>query len=260
MIVLIWGSSPLTRGKLGELVHFLRGHRLIPAHAGKTRPRASSPACTGAHPRSRGENPCAARACAPSAGSSPLTRGKLGAVIGWPRKVGLIPAHAGKTCIAGNAVLTVGAHPRSRGENGRLHGLDEEGAGSSPLTRGKPRRASPTASCTGLIPAHAGKTTTPAANPASSTAHPRSRGENIISESVQLGSKGSSPLTRGKRDNLGRQFDRPGLIPAHAGKTATIARLRARSRAHPRSRGENFRTWSESVRYWGSSPLTRGKP
>ena len=34
------GSSPLTRGKLGELVHFLRGHRLIPAHAGKTRLRS----------------------------------------------------------------------------------------------------------------------------------------------------------------------------------------------------------------------------
>ena len=31
-----WGSSPLTRGKLNDLVPSLAGVRLIPAHAGKT--------------------------------------------------------------------------------------------------------------------------------------------------------------------------------------------------------------------------------
>ena len=52
-------------------------------------------------------------------------------------------------------------------------------------------------------------------------AHPRSRGENASSKMGPASSGGSSPLTRGKlmdRDEFGGLT---GLIPAHAGKTAT---------------------------------------
>ena len=254
------GSSPLTRGKPSSARR--RGSRrgLIPAHAGKTPPRKPPLTSTWAHPRSRGENVHGGFRVVGGPGSSPLTRGKPKQAAAKKEPEGLIPAHAGKTPTARLSPPCSWAHPRSRGENlwggvGSCYTL-----GSSPLTRGKHGLLVHAGHVRGLIPAHAGKTIPLLNCHSESPAHPRSRGENIISESVQLGSKGSSPLTRGKRDNLGRQFDRPGLIPAHAGKTATIARLRARSRAHPRSRGENFRTWSESVRYWGSSPLTRGKP
>ena len=51
-----FGSSPLTRGKLGVLVSCLIDPGLIPAHAGKTRPTRSTPTPWTAHPRSRGEN------------------------------------------------------------------------------------------------------------------------------------------------------------------------------------------------------------
>ena len=50
------GSSPLTRGKRRRLGGALLRSRLIPAHAGKTAPRHPRPACSSAHPRSRGEN------------------------------------------------------------------------------------------------------------------------------------------------------------------------------------------------------------
>ena len=51
---------------------------------------------------------------------------------------------------------------------------------------------------------------------------------------------GSSPLTRGKRDNACGLGQDDGLIPAHAGKTyGTTVRDRI-SPAHPRSRGENW--------------------
>ena len=70
------------------------------------------------------------------------------------------------------------AHPRSRGENAAL---DKEGAGvegSSPLTRGKRGASGDVLEMEGLIPAHAGKT----------------------SSAVTLATAlpGSSPLTRGK--------------------------------------------------------------
>ena len=70
------GSSPLTRGKRDGPISIGPPVRLIPAHAGKTRLRASWAWRTLAHPRSRGENCgfCGVRAS--GHGSSPLTRGK----------------------------------------------------------------------------------------------------------------------------------------------------------------------------------------
>ena len=93
-----------------------------------------------------------------SLGSSPLTRGKPTNAHGVQSRIGLIPAHAGKTadCLAPSR--TSGAHPRSRGENSlrRVKVLIDNG--SSPLTRGKPDRLQRREQAPGLIPAHAGKT------------------------------------------------------------------------------------------------------
>ena len=90
---------------------------LIPAHAGKTTSSFASPTTRRAHPRSRGENAQRPRAPVLDRGSSPLTRGKREAGAWFPRRVGLIPAHAGKTTVDRGAQLGAEAHPRSRGEN-----------------------------------------------------------------------------------------------------------------------------------------------
>ena len=71
--------------------------------------------------------------------------------------------------------------------------------------------------------------------------------------------QGSSPLTRGKRAWSGRAEVHHGLIPAHAGKTATVRVWRVRDEAHPRSRGENAVSCCQAASGAGSSPLTRGK-
>ena len=152
----------------------------------------------------------------------------------------LIPAHAGKTPRRSRPQPHRGAHPRSRGEN--LAGRVPLGGelGSSPLTRGKPRRRCASSNQVGLIPAHAGKTTDQAADGTQTRAHPRSRGENRRILVDQWSRWGSSPLTRGKpHGRPGRSFRRR-LIPAHAGKTTSVAAV--------------------AVTLPGSSPLTRGKP
>ena len=71
---------------------------------------------------------------------------------------------------------------------------------------------------------------------------------------------GSSPLTRGKPG--GGLVDEAGmrLIPAHAGKTSSLAASAGAVRAHPRSRGENPHARMTPLQASGSSPLTRGKP
>ena len=70
-----------------------------------------------------------------------------------------------------------------------------------------------------LIPAHAGKTDNDIPQVALRSAHPRSRGENHLPGFADADDWGSSPLTRGKRDNDVSGRRQPRLIPAHAGKT-----------------------------------------
>ena len=152
------------------------------------------------------------------------------------------------------------AHPRSRGENSHARPRPGWIRGSSPLTRGKPQPWPPSHPCSGLIPAHAGKTRVLVASSVKSRAHPRSRGENIICDPSGLVSKGSSPLTRGKRSICAIAIARFGLIPAHAGKTLTRHPRSRTPRAHPRSRGENAHELVSVRGPVGSSPLTRGKP
>ena len=91
-----------------------------------------------AHPRSRGENTVAALALHGNAGSSPLTRGKPANSVSQIGRRGLIPAHAGKTCVPIRRGHPGRAHPRSRGENMVSDGKVSLEDGSSPLTRGKP--------------------------------------------------------------------------------------------------------------------------
>ena len=172
------GSSPLTRGKRSLLFLAFAWLGLIPAHAGKTSRSPALPSIPGAHPRSRGENADASPISRRATGSSPLTRGKLFVGRHAHQRGRLIPAHAGKT--AGYRTRANGwrAHPRSRGENGKVATSATEVQGSSPLTRGKPDVEALSCFLERLIPAHAGKTSAAATVIAFCRAHPRSRGEN----------------------------------------------------------------------------------
>ena len=253
------GSSPLTRGKpaVVEIAEHCDG--LIPAHAGKTGMQAHRLAGKAAHPRSRGENFRASCLSSAVSGSSPLTRGKRPR---HPRPLAglrLIPAHAGKTQVRAVNEETRSAHPRSRGENIAAVNPTFATVGSSPLTRGKPRGGRHVDLDTGLIPAHAGKTTVRAGRAWRSSAHPRSRGENGGCQVFSGLVLGSSPLTRGKLTVEVLVAQPVRLIPAHAGKTCRDPSRRTIRRAHPRSRGENKRKPPRRRSSTGSSPLTRGK-
>ena len=138
-----------------------------------------------------------------------------------------------------SAADTAAAHPRSRGENSAMAAFCSATLGSSPLTRGKLLAHDGLVFALGLIPAHAGKTRKRAGDTGSSGAHPRSRGENRNARILGNKLGGSSPLTRGKLENIPAACELGGLIPAHAGKTS-----QAEETLRPRT---------------GSSPLTRGK-
>ena len=132
------GSSPLTRGALGDGADSGPGVGIIPAHAG----------CT----------PTPARSTAPTPGSSPLTRGAQRPRARhepWP---GIIPAHAGCTPRVPGPGSRAADHPRSRGVHLTLGIFASLAEGSSPLTRGA-RALWGTNQLPGrIIPAHAGCT------------------------------------------------------------------------------------------------------
>ena len=234
-------------------------HGLIPAHAGKTVSGSPWGGGRGAHPRSRGENSDDRTDANRRPGSSPLTRGKPSASVVPSTRVGLIPAHAGKTKQQPTPAPTTQAHPRSRGENPVQQGALGLAAGSSPLTRGKLPRPAEGTDRERLIPAHAGKTAPARAGSTRGWAHPRSRGENSWKLKGKAIVSGSSPLTRGKRRRYRIRGAHAGLIPAHAGKTPPVSHPWRSRRAHPRSRGENVGQLVPVLGGQGSSPLTRGK-
>ena len=218
-VLIAWGSSPLTRGKLVNVLVGQTRSGLIPAHAGKTVVSGGGLPSGRAHPRSRGENEGDRIFDRSDNGSSPLTRGKRHPRRNRRRPARLIPAHAGKTGAGTGSVVTRGAHPRSRGENALDFNPNHTLGGSSPLTRGKLPPAGVGGGELGLIPAHAGKTRLGPFVVCHCRAHPRSRGENMSAASARVRTWGSSPLTRGKRRRSHLVFNCWGLIPAHAGKT-----------------------------------------
>ena len=151
-------------------------------------------------------------------------------------------------------------HPRARGENPPPLGAIRHQPGTSPRTRGKQKSVIHSNADLRNIPAHAGKTPTFDYPHGRTSEHPRARGENIERPLQPLGSLGTSPRTRGKRDNRFLRRCTGRNIPAHAGKTVTYFSGRRTTKEHPRARGENSDLVSGSIFSSGTSPRTRGKP
>ena len=133
----VMGSSPRVRGKRERALHGVEHPRLIPARAGKTSSRASSPPSVWAHPRACGENLHLVTVDEAWAGSSPRVRGKPGQAVEGLQHVRLIPARAGKTTGAARPTASSPAHPRACGENIQAAASVVAEWGSSPRVRGK---------------------------------------------------------------------------------------------------------------------------
>ena len=146
------------------------------------------------------------------------------------------------------------------GENGRRPRGRHRIPGSSPSVRGKRPPTTRAAPHTGLIPACAGKTSSPSSRPWCPSAHPRVCGENWTNRGKTMPFESSSPSVRGKPAFDAKKFVKGRLIPACAGKTTPRRRRARQSRAHPRVCGENHATARRPERPTGSSPRVRGKP
>ena len=109
------GSSPLARGLPGDLVHWIRSTRIIPARAGFTRPGTAAYSPSADHPRSRGVYISITMVPESAIGSSPLARGLLLLLAHIGVALGIIPARAGFTGGGFTSSANSSDHPRSRG-------------------------------------------------------------------------------------------------------------------------------------------------
>ena len=129
------------------------------------------------HPRIRGEHSFEGEGATSGQGSSPHTRGALGAVPDDGYDVRIIPAYAGSTRRSSDRSARRPDHPRIRGEHTSSSASWRLESGSSPHTRGAPHERRPFAFDNGIIPAYAGSTYRLWIPVVGVRDHPRIRGE-----------------------------------------------------------------------------------
>ena len=131
------GTAPLTRGRLLQENASGRGRRNSPAHAGTTRAGECQRSRSSEQPRSRGDDAVVMYPSTASAGTAPLTRGRLVGGLPGARLRRNSPAHAGTTSSTSWSRLYSREQPRSRGDDALLLKPLDAAIGTAPLTRGR---------------------------------------------------------------------------------------------------------------------------
>ena len=140
---------------------------------------------------------------------------------------------------------------------GRLPRLLHAG-GSSPHVRGTRAPSRARNHMIGIIPACAGNTDCPNAQPCGHWDHPRMCGEHADRRSHMNSNGGSSPHVRGTLEHGEPVGQVDGIIPACAGNTSPTSSPARAPRDHPRMCGEHPISHIPCDVTEGSSPHVRG--
>ena len=170
------GSSPRMRGSQARIPVHAPCEGIIPAHAGLTAPVVFPLRLFRDHPRACGAHILFFGVQCLVEESSPRMRGSPTYRLESISCHGIIPAHAGLTPKSNPGRRRSRDHPRACGahcEDGRAHDLFQ---GSSPRMRGSPPVMMPLAVSQGIIPAHAGLTSSRQGSLPQSRDHPRACG------------------------------------------------------------------------------------
>ena len=185
------------RGAPERFEAFARAVGIIPACAGSTTSIGHNWTGMWDHPRMCGEHVVLPPFFWTVSGSSPHVRGALARRFASGSATGIIPACAGSTLKVSGRLRFAWDYPRMCGEHIVANRNCGSVQGSSPHVRGaRAGRARP-AGPSGIIPACAGSTLTPATSRCTSGDHPRMCGEHPASKDWNRKRVGSSPHVRG---------------------------------------------------------------
>ena len=152
------GSPPRMRGKQLGCDECHCGSGITPAHAGKTQSVMWLRRAKRDHPRACGENLNLESSKNIGMGSPPRMRGKPTFHSDGTVRIGITPAHAGKTMGFASWQEVGRDHPRACGENIHSALSVSPCQGSPPRMRGKLEDKTLVRLAQGITPAHAGKT------------------------------------------------------------------------------------------------------
>ena len=180
------GSPPHMRGKAraGAGPDGQRG--ITPAHAGKSAGLAKDQNRVWDHPRTCGEKAFTSSLFQVFSGSPPHMRGKERHGYSHHPRMGITPAHAGKSLIYAIWVCSTWDHPRTCGEKEKISAPEFFKGGSPPHMRGKAYYHDGVNASHGITPAHAGKRLNTVKNPFKKRDHPRTCGEKLKIALVRL--------------------------------------------------------------------------
>ena len=149
-------------------------------------------------------------------------------------------------------------HPRACGEHTTAANAATDATGSSPRMRGTPSDLRLRLRYGGIIPAHAGNTSTGCRPAADCRDHPRACGEHRRFIRRLHIVEGSSPRMRGTQPIPAGESLLERIIPAHAGNTLWRRTRTSSSGDHPRACGEHAQRYASRRLVGGSSPRMRG--
>ena len=235
------GPSPRGRGNPLRPASPWLPFRSIPAWAGKPSRTGSSARSPQVHPRVGGETRVELVDLRLGEGPSPRGRGNLHPVQASRRRIGSIPAWAGKPACRGGRSSSPGVHPRVGGETVNLHHRMPPEMGPSPRGRGNRGLREPARAGFRSIPAWAGKPGRCHRHTRLREVHPRVGGETATRPDITEGAAGPSPRGRGNPSFRQSESGWIWSIPAWAGKPSTPHRVVTCPWVHPRVGGETPR-------------------
>ncbi len=256
----VTGSSPRWRGGQGLVDQIADLDGVIPALAGRTCFDPPAAITCGGHPRAGGADCPTAHPTGLDDGSSPRWRGGHVAVTVDSRRLGVIPALAGRTTPPAPMTCLTTGHPRAGGADDDEEEGPYEDDGSSPRWRGGLGHQRGSGVRYGVIPALAGRTSVVFMWATLPWGHPRAGGADKGLAGEVGKSPGSSPRWRGGHLPARAPVRRPGVIPALAGRTARRFSESVKFWGHPRAGGADPPDAGHAPSEWGSSPRWRGGP
>ena len=245
--------------KAAPLCPALRPTRITPACAGKRSDQRFCAPHGWDHPRVCGEKFENLMGQNDKTGSPPRVRGKVLVTKNFLVFVGITPACAGKSPIAGFLLIMQRDHPRVCGEKCKGCLLGVGGLGSPPRVRGKEFYKCRGCGQVGITPACAGKSCTLQPRNCATWDHPRVCGEKVRGYVKIWNEWGSPPRVRGKVTKRRYADCACGITPACAGKSRTELCGKTGKKDHPRVCGEKAKHSSEMKKPSGSPPRVRGK-
>ena len=190
------------------------------------------------HPRVCGEKQLQHLIATAIQGSPPRERGKVAALGGVGRRLGITPACAGKSILIDLGGAPGRDHPRVCGEKGGGAGIEGCALGSPPRVRGKVVCVVSVSDFEGITPACAGKSYQVYGMLQNGKDHPRVCGEKHLGAFGIKPHGGSPPRVRGKVTNFLLEPNTAGITPACAGKREEDEVQDKMKEDHPRVCGE----------------------